>query len=300
MQRSTSIASGRLRVTALTDSFHAAVIDATETLEYQIPQLAIQQGQLASASRALDVFDKDMQKTIEAFLDTAKDRGLKFGQAGQYDSLNAVNVLWCWAYLVWVLLTWTLDRVHQGAGRGGGDGDAYGRYPHGGAVGVAGGPGRFRRDPVLDGGQGPAGGGAEQVEGAAGLHVRFPGHQGISQVSGVDRAPAGHQQPPEQDGLLGVVGDVPGGVPGGDGMASGRGLETGQQGAVAGHDLRAGQQLGRHAERVADGQPVEGALGPAGFAVPVAGKIDHQARCFSRGTRPVKLTPHRGPEGAWR
>jgi hemolysin D len=45
----------------------AAVIDATETLQYQITQLAIQQGQLASASRALDVFDKDMQKAIEAF-----------------------------------------------------------------------------------------------------------------------------------------------------------------------------------------------------------------------------------------
>jgi hemolysin D len=45
----------------------AAVIDATETLQYQITQLAIQKGQLASGSRALDVFDKDMQKAIEAF-----------------------------------------------------------------------------------------------------------------------------------------------------------------------------------------------------------------------------------------
>jgi hemolysin D len=45
----------------------AAVIDATETLQYQITQLAIQQGQLASGSRALDVFDKDMQKAIEAY-----------------------------------------------------------------------------------------------------------------------------------------------------------------------------------------------------------------------------------------
>ncbi|MBN9521368.1 DUF262 domain-containing protein [bacterium] len=40
----------------------------------------------------------DIVRTIEALLDTAKDRGLKYGQAGQYDSLNAVNVLWCWAY----------------------------------------------------------------------------------------------------------------------------------------------------------------------------------------------------------
>jgi hemolysin D len=45
----------------------AAVIDATETLQYQITQLAIQKGQLASGSRALEVFDKDMQKAIEAF-----------------------------------------------------------------------------------------------------------------------------------------------------------------------------------------------------------------------------------------
>jgi hemolysin D len=45
----------------------AAVIDATETLQYQITQLAIQKGQLASANRGLDVFDKDMQKAIEAF-----------------------------------------------------------------------------------------------------------------------------------------------------------------------------------------------------------------------------------------
>jgi hemolysin D len=45
----------------------AAVIDATETMQTQITQLAIQQGQWASASRAIDVIDRDKAKTIEAF-----------------------------------------------------------------------------------------------------------------------------------------------------------------------------------------------------------------------------------------
>ncbi|MFZ2106937.1 MAG: HlyD family type I secretion periplasmic adaptor subunit [Roseiarcus sp.] len=58
----------RTQLVTMNAGAKAAVIDATETLQYQITQLAIQQGQLASASRALDVFDKDMQKTIEAFL----------------------------------------------------------------------------------------------------------------------------------------------------------------------------------------------------------------------------------------
>ena len=57
----------RTQLVAMNAGAKAAVIDATETLQYQITQLAIQQGQLASASRALDVFDKDEQKTIEAF-----------------------------------------------------------------------------------------------------------------------------------------------------------------------------------------------------------------------------------------
>jgi len=58
----------RTQLVSMNAGAKAAVIDATETLQYQITQLAIQQGQLASASRALDVFDKDMQKTVEAFL----------------------------------------------------------------------------------------------------------------------------------------------------------------------------------------------------------------------------------------
>ena len=58
----------RTQLVTMNAGAKAAVIDATETLQYQITQLAIQQGQLAWASRGLDVFDKDMQKTIEAFL----------------------------------------------------------------------------------------------------------------------------------------------------------------------------------------------------------------------------------------
>jgi hemolysin D len=57
----------RTQLVTMNAGAKAAVIDATETLQYQITQLAIQQGQLASASRSLDVFDKDEQKTIEAF-----------------------------------------------------------------------------------------------------------------------------------------------------------------------------------------------------------------------------------------
>jgi hemolysin D len=45
----------------------AAVIDATETLQTQMTQLAIQQGQWASANRAVDVIDRDRAKSIEAF-----------------------------------------------------------------------------------------------------------------------------------------------------------------------------------------------------------------------------------------
>ena len=58
----------RTQLVTMNAGAKAAVIDATETLQYQITQLAIQQGQLAWASRGLDVFDNDMQKTIEAFL----------------------------------------------------------------------------------------------------------------------------------------------------------------------------------------------------------------------------------------
>ncbi len=46
----------------------AAVIDATETLQYQQTQLATQQQQLASLSASLDVIARDFEKAIETFL----------------------------------------------------------------------------------------------------------------------------------------------------------------------------------------------------------------------------------------
>ena len=46
----------------------AAVIDATETLQYQLTQLSIQQGQLASLDGGVDVTGKDLDKTIETFI----------------------------------------------------------------------------------------------------------------------------------------------------------------------------------------------------------------------------------------
>ena len=42
---------------------------------------------------------KDIVQAFVAVLDTAKDRDLKYGQSGQYNSLNALNVIWCWAFL---------------------------------------------------------------------------------------------------------------------------------------------------------------------------------------------------------
>jgi hemolysin D len=47
----------------------SAVIDATETLQYQMMQLAVQQGQLASAETGMDVIERDIDKTRQAFID---------------------------------------------------------------------------------------------------------------------------------------------------------------------------------------------------------------------------------------
>jgi hypothetical protein len=183
-------------------------------------------------------------------------------------------------------------------------GDADRGNAHGGAVGVAGGAGFLRRGAGLHGGQRAAGGGAEQVERAPGLHVRFPGDQGGGQFAGVDPAVARDEQAAEQDGLLGVVSDVTGQVTRGDGVPVRCRLEPGQQRAPAGHDLRARQQLGGHAERVADRQAVQRAPGPAGLTGGLPGltpgdmgKIGHQSRCFSRETRPVKLRPGQKERG---
>jgi hemolysin D len=46
----------------------AALIDATETLQYQITQLAMQEGQLASLTTGLDVIARDSEKAVQAFL----------------------------------------------------------------------------------------------------------------------------------------------------------------------------------------------------------------------------------------
>lgn len=46
----------------------SALIDATETLQYQLTQLAMQQGQFASLDTGLDVIGKEIDKTIEIFI----------------------------------------------------------------------------------------------------------------------------------------------------------------------------------------------------------------------------------------
>ncbi len=46
----------------------AAVIDATETLQYQQTQLALQQAQLATVSTGLDVIVRDSEKAVQTFL----------------------------------------------------------------------------------------------------------------------------------------------------------------------------------------------------------------------------------------
>ncbi len=56
----------------------AAVIDATETLQYQQIQLAMQEGQLASASTGLEVIARDSEKAVETFL---SDEAQKLGDA---------------------------------------------------------------------------------------------------------------------------------------------------------------------------------------------------------------------------
>jgi hemolysin D len=46
----------------------AAVIDATETLQYQLTQLRMQEGQLASLSTGLGVIARDSEKAVQSFL----------------------------------------------------------------------------------------------------------------------------------------------------------------------------------------------------------------------------------------
>lgn len=58
----------RTRLVESQSGARAAVIDATETLQYQQTQLATQEQQLASLSAGLDVIDRDSEKAVETFL----------------------------------------------------------------------------------------------------------------------------------------------------------------------------------------------------------------------------------------
>ncbi len=58
----------RVKLVEVKAGAKAAVIDATETLQYQITQLAMQEGQLASLTAGLNVIARDSQKAVEAFL----------------------------------------------------------------------------------------------------------------------------------------------------------------------------------------------------------------------------------------
>ena len=55
---------------------------------------------------------------------------------------------------------------------------------------------------------------------------------------------------------------VPAGSPAAIGVARGRRVEAVDEHAVALHDLRPRRRLGRHAERVAHGEAVQGSAGP--------------------------------------
>ncbi len=64
----------------------SAVLDATETLQYQITQLAMQQGQLASAQSGIAVIEREIDKTRQAFLsDNAQKLGETERQVEDYE-----------------------------------------------------------------------------------------------------------------------------------------------------------------------------------------------------------------------
>ncbi|WP_454818862.1 HlyD family type I secretion periplasmic adaptor subunit [Labrys neptuniae] len=64
----------------------ASVIDATETLKYQITQLAIHQGELAEAESGAEVLAREVDKTVETFV---SDNASKLGEAErQIDDLT--------------------------------------------------------------------------------------------------------------------------------------------------------------------------------------------------------------------
>ena len=57
----------RTKLVELQSGAKSAVIDATETLQYQQTQLAMQQAHLASVSTGLDVIGRDSEKAVESF-----------------------------------------------------------------------------------------------------------------------------------------------------------------------------------------------------------------------------------------
>ncbi len=58
----------RAKLVALQSGAKSAVIDATETLQYQQTQIAIHEEELASATTGLDVIARDSEKAVQAFL----------------------------------------------------------------------------------------------------------------------------------------------------------------------------------------------------------------------------------------
>src|SRR5208337_549879 len=71
--------------TKLVLSPKSAVIDATETLQYQQTQLAMQQAQLASATTGIDVIARDSEKTLQSFVsDQAEKLDAAERQAEEY------------------------------------------------------------------------------------------------------------------------------------------------------------------------------------------------------------------------
>ena len=58
----------RTKLVSVEAGSKSAVIDATETLQYQLTQLAMQEGQLAAATTGLDVIERDSEKAVQSFL----------------------------------------------------------------------------------------------------------------------------------------------------------------------------------------------------------------------------------------
>ena len=113
-------------------------------------------------------------------------------------------------------------------------------------------------------GERPLRGRAEQTRRSALPHRRLPRRQPSRQLARVDPTARLDHQPPEQGRLLGVVGDRARGEPLRDRMARRRRVEAVDEQAVPLHDPRPRRRLGRHAQRVPDGEAVQGAAGPVG------------------------------------